>query len=162
MVCVLCLHYLSPLCDHFILFGFSALSLFIFSVDVFLCSGSWPSLFPIASPTMSSASSSSTQENQLTRRMEIWAELHRDLNAAGLPWDAHPQGPPPCYGSYSVRGPLPERNPINVLPLVRRFLIPSQVTRGNHSNIIDWGDDTAGAWRDAKRLARWCVFFKNL
>ena len=123
--------------------------------DVFLCSSSWPSLFAIVVPTMSSASSSSTQENQLTLRMEIWAELHRDLNAAGFPWDAHPQGPPPCYGSYSVRGPLQERKPINVLPLARRFLIPSQVTRGNHSIIIDWGDDAAGAWRDAKRLARW-------
>ena len=82
-------------------------------------------------------------------------EIRRVSSLRELPWDAHPQGPPPCYGSYSVRGPLQKRKPINVLLLARRFLIPFQVTRGNHGIIIDWGDDAAGAWRDAKRLARW-------
>ena len=116
---------------------------------MFLCSSFLPflSIFVLI---MSAASSS-----ELTHRLDVWAELRRDLTAAGVPVEAHPQKPPLCYGSYSVRGPRPERNPINVLAIVRRFLIPSQVTGGRHSTIIDWGDDVAGAWREAKRLARW-------
>ena len=97
---------------------------------------------------MSAASSS-----ELTRRLDVWAELRRDLTAAGVPVEAHPRKFALCYGSYSVRGPRPERNHIIVLALVRRFPIPSQVTGGRHSTIIDWGDDAAGAWREAKRLA---------
>ena len=99
---------------------------------------------------MSVASSS-----EHTRRHELWAELRRDLTAAGLPVEAHPRRPPRCYASYVVVGPRPERNLINVLPLVRRFLIPSQVTGHSRSTMVDWGDDVAGAWREAKRLARW-------
>ena len=99
---------------------------------------------------MSVASSS-----ELSRRLDVWAELRLDLTAAGVPVEAHPQRPPLCYGPYSVRGPRPERNPINVLALVRRFLIPSQVAGGRHGTIIDWGDDAAGAWREAKQWARW-------
>ena len=99
---------------------------------------------------MSVASSS-----ERTHGLEVWAELRRDLTAAWVPVEAHPQKFPLCYGSYSVRGPRPERNPINLLALVRCFLIPSQFTGGRHFTIIDRGDDVAGAWREAKRLARW-------
>ena len=120
---------------------------------MFVCSSFLP--FRVTFVLIMSVASSS----ELTRRRDAWVELLRDLTAAGVPVEAHPgRGMlcyAACYASYSVRGPRPERNPINVLPLVRRFLIPSQVTRGNHSTIIDWGDDAAGAWRDAKRLARW-------
>ena len=93
--------------------------------------------------------------SELMHRRDVWAELWRDLTAAGVPVEAHPQRPPRCYGSYAVWGPRPERNPINVLPLDRCFLIPSQVTGAYHSTIIDWGDDVVGDWREATRLARW-------
>ena len=116
--------------------------------DVFLCS-SFLLCLSICVLIMSAASSS-----ELTHRLDVWAELRRYLTAAGVPVEAHPQKFPLCYGSYSVRGPRPERNPINVLALVRRFLIPSQVAGGRHSTIIDGGDDVAGAWCEAKRLAR--------
>ena len=105
---------------------------------------------------MSVASSS-----ELTRRRAAWVELRRDLTAAGVPVEAHPQRPIPsyygCWASYYVRGPPPERNAINVLANVRRFLIPCQVIGGKRepNRFVDWGDDVAGAWREAKRLARW-------
>ena len=89
------------------------------------------------------------------RRNEIYYELRHDLAQLGVPHEAWPRRPPRCYGSYHVRGPHPERNPINVLPLVRRFLVPAQVQGWHPSTYIDWGDDPAGAWRYAKELARW-------
>ena len=99
---------------------------------------------------MSVASSS-----QRAFQQQVWADLRRDLFFAGVPNEAHPRQLPLCYESYAVYGPQPERNVINVLPRVRRFLIPSQVTGGAHCTIITWGNDVAHAWREAKRLALW-------
>ena len=99
---------------------------------------------------MSVASSS-----ELTYWLEVLVQLREDLVAEGLPHEVFPQKLPRCYHSYGIRGPRPEKNVINVLPVVRAFMVPSQVTGNRHSTLIAWGDDTVAAWHQARVLARW-------
>ena len=107
--------------------------------------------FPSAFVFIMSVASS----GELQRRRNEWVELLAELTAAGVPVEAHPRTPPRCCASYSLKGLPPERNLINVCPLVRKFLIPCQVTGERHSCIIHWGDDPERAWREAKHWARW-------
>ena len=102
---------------------------------------------------MSIASSSARAEHD--RRIALLARMRNDLNAAGVPVEAHPRRLPSIYNVYTVRGPAPARNPIQVLLGVRRFMVPSQVTGNVHSTVIPWDGDAARAWEHAKREARW-------
>ena len=85
--------------------------------------------------------------------VRLWHDVRMDLRAAGVPREAFPQRLPKIYEAYTVRinGPA---HVVRIQVLLRRraFLVPYPLGRG-HSLIINWGDNVAEAWEQARRVA---------
>ena len=86
-------------------------------------------------------------------RVRLWHDMRRDLAAAGVPLEAFPQRLPKIYEAYTVRinGPAHVVR-IQVLLRERAYLVPYPPGR-DHSLIMNWGDNVAEAWEQARRVA---------